>query len=141
MDKFNIKVRVEELNKASAAYYNTGQPIMSDAEFDHKLNELRKLEEETGIILANSPTQNVGTVVLDGIEKITHKSPMLSLDKCHSTEEIIKFADGHNLVGSIKLDGLTVRLTYENGDLVLAESRGNGIEGAHSFYAAQSGDF
>lgn len=129
MDKFNIKVRVEELNKASAAYYNTGQPIMSDAEFDHKLNELRKLEEETGIILANSPTQNVGTVVLDGIEKITHKSPMLSLDKCHSTEEIIKFADGYNLVGSIKLDGLTVRLTYENGDLVLAESRGNGIEG------------
>lgn len=129
MDKFNIKARVEELNKASAAYYNTGQPIMSDVEFDYKLNELRKWEEETGIVLANSPTQNVGAVVLDGIEKITHKSPMLSLDKCHSTEEIIKFADGHNLVGSIKLDGLTVRLTYENGDLVLAESRGNGIEG------------
>ena len=130
MDKFDIAARVRELNKASEAYYNTGQPIMSDCEFDNKLEELRHWEEETGIILSNSPTHNVGAIVLDNIKEVMHKTPMLSLEKCHSVEEIIKFANNHNLVASIKLDGLTVRLTYKNGDLVLAESRGNGIVGS-----------
>lgn len=130
MDKFNIKARVEELNKASAAYYNTGQPIMSDVEFDNKLEELRQWEEETGIVLADSPTHNVGAIVLDNIKEVTHKTPMLSLEKCHSPKEIIKFANNHNLVASVKLDGLTVRLTYKDGDLILAESRGNGTVGS-----------
>lgn len=130
MNKFDITSRVEELNKASEAYYNTGQPIMSDAEFDNKLEELRQWEEKTGIVLSNSPTHNVGTTVLDNIKEVTHKTPMLSLEKCHSTEEIVKFANNHNLVASVKLDGLTVRLTYKDGDLVLAESRGNGIVGS-----------
>lgn len=130
MNKFNITSRVEELNKASEAYYNTGQPIMSDAEFDNKLEELRQWEEETGIVLSNSPTYNVGATVLDNIKEVTHKTPMLSLEKCHSTEEIVKFANNHNLVASVKLDGLTVRLTYKDGDLVLAESRGNGVVGS-----------
>lgn len=130
MDKFDIAARVRELNKASEAYYNTGQPIMSDCEFDNKLEELRHWEEETGIILSNSPTHNVGAIVLDNIKEVMHKTPMLSLEKCHSVEEIIKFANNHNLVASIKLDGLTVRLTYKDGDLVLAESRGNGIVGS-----------
>lgn len=130
MDKFDIAARVRELNKASEAYYNTGQPIMSDCEFDNKLEELRHWEEETGIILSNSPTHNVGAIVLDNIKEVIHKTPMLSLEKCHSVEEIIKFANNHNLVASIKLDGLTVRLTYKDGDLVLAESRGNGIVGS-----------
>lgn len=130
MDKLDITLRVEELNKASEAYYNTGQPIMSDAEFDNKLEELRQWEEETGIVLSNSPTHNVGTKVLDNIKEVTHKTPMLSLEKCHSAEEVIKFANNHNLVASVKLDGLTVRLTYKDGDLVLAESRGNGIVGS-----------
>lgn len=130
MDKLDITLRVEELNKASKAYYNTGQPIMSDAEFDNKLEELRQWEEETGIVLSNSPTHNVGTKVLDNIKEVTHKTPMLSLEKCHSAEEVIKFANNHNLVASVKLDGLTVRLTYKDGDLVLAESRGNGIVGS-----------
>ena len=126
MDKNTIETRVEELNKASEAYYNTGQPVMSDAEFDNKLEELRQWEEETGIVLSNSPTHNVGATVLDNIKEVTHKTPMLSLEKCHSTKEIVKFANNHNLVASVKLDGLTVRLTYKDGDLVLAESRGNG---------------
>ena len=130
MTKNQIINRVNELNKASEAYYNTGQPVMSDAEFDNKLEELRQWEEETGIVLSNSPTHNVGAIVLDNIKEVTHKTPMLSLEKCHSTEEIVKFANNHNLVASVKLDGLTIRLTYKDGDLVLAESRGNGIVGS-----------
>lgn len=130
MDKNTIATRVKLLNEASEAYYNTGQPIMSDAEFDNKLEELRQWEEETGIVLSNSPTHNVGAIVLDNIKEVTHKTPMLSLEKCHSTEEIIKFANNHNLVASVKLDGLTVRLTYKDGNLVLAESRGNGTVGS-----------
>ena len=130
MNKFDIAARVRELNRASEAYYNTGQPIMSDYEFDQKLEELRQWQEEMGIVLSNSPTHNVGATVLDNIKEVTHKTPMLSLEKCHSTEEIIKFANNHNLVASVKLDGLTVRLTYKNGNLVLAESRGNGVVGS-----------
>lgn len=130
MNRNQIVDRVNELNKASEAYYNTGQLIMSDAEFDNKLEKLRQWEEETGIVLSNSPTHNVGATVLDNIKEVTHKTPMLSLEKCHSTEEIVKFANNHNLVVSVKLDGLTVRLTYKDGDLILAESRGNGTVGS-----------
>lgn len=129
MDKNTIAARVEELNKASEAYYNTGQPIMSDAEFDNKLEELRQWEEESGIVLANSPTHNVGAIVLDSIKKVTHESPMLSLAKCHSAEEVKQFAKGHTLVGSVKLDGLTCRLIFKDGELIRAESRGNGTIG------------
>ena len=129
MTKNQIINRVEELNKASEAYYNTVQPIMSDAEFDNKLEELRQWEEETGIVLSNSPTHNVGAIVLDSIDKVTHESPMLSLAKCHSAEEVEQFAKGHTLVGSVKLDGLTCRLIFKDGELVRAESRGNGTIG------------
>ena len=129
MTKHPIINRVEELNKASEAYYNTGQPVMSDAEFDNKLEELRQWEEETGIVLSNSPTHNVGAIVLDSIDKVTHESPMLSLAKCHSAEEVEQFAKGHTLVGSVKLDGLTCRLIYKDGELIRAESRGNGTIG------------
>lgn len=130
MNKSDIAERVKLLNKASEAYYNTGQPIMSDTEFDSKLEELKQFEEETGIVLANSPIHNVGAKVLNNIKEVAHKTPMLSLEKCHSVEEIIKFTNGHNLVASVKLDGLTVRLTYKDGNLILAESRGNGIVGS-----------
>ena len=130
INKLDIGARVRELNRASYEYYNSAYPIMSDAEFDQKLEELRQWEEETGIILSNSPTQNVGATVLDSIKEVTHKTPMLSLEKCHSVEEIMKFANNNNLVASVKLDGLTVRLTYKDGDLILAESRGNGTVGS-----------
>lgn len=129
MNRNQIIDRVKELNKASEAYYNTGQPIMSDEEFDNKLEELRQWEDKTGIILSYSPTQNVGTTILDSIKEVTHKTPMLSLDKCHSAEEVAKFANNHNLVASVKLDGLSCRLIYKDGNLVRAESRGNGIIG------------
>lgn len=129
MDKIDIIERIRELNTASEAYYNTGYPIMSDAEYDKKLEELKYWEEETGIVMTNSPLHNVGTKILESLKKVKHESPMLSLDKVHSIEEIKKFANGRNLVASIKMDGISCRLVYQDGDFVRAESRGNGLEG------------
>lgn len=125
-----MKGMVSILNEASNAYYNTGHPIMSDEQFDARLEDLKQLEEETGFILANSPTQNVGAKVLTELKEVEHSYPMLSLEKCHTVEELIKFANNRELVASIKLDGLTCRLTYEDGILVRAETRGNGYVGS-----------
>ena len=126
-----MKQLVEKLNKASDAYYNSGNSIMSDREFDLELTKLKHLEEETGVILSNSPTQNVGFTVLGKLNKIKHEHKlMLSLAKVHSAEEIIKFANEKELIAMIKLDGLSIRLTYENGKLVRGETRGNGLEGS-----------
>ena len=121
---------VSILNDASEAYYNTGNPIMSDEEFDMRLEDLKQFEEETGFILSNSPTQRVGAKVLTELNETTHSHPMLSLDKCHTVEELIKFANNKELVASIKLDGLTVSITYEDGILIKAETRGNGYVGS-----------
>ena len=121
---------VNKLNAANYAYYNSDSPIMSDEEYDLKLKELQKLEEETGIILSNSPTQRVGAPVLSELKKvpITPK-PMLSLDKCHSDEEVAAFANNQSMIAMIKLDGLSVRVKYNNGKLMSANTRGNGVEG------------
>lgn len=121
---------VSILNTASEAYYNTGSPIMSDEEFDMRLEDLKQFEEEMGFILSNSPTQKVGAKVLTELSETTHSHPMLSLDKCHTVEELIKFANNKELVASIKLDGLTVSITYEDGILIKAETRGNGYVGS-----------
>lgn len=120
---------VKELNAASDAYYNSGNPIMSDLEFDLKLKKLQKLEDETGISLSNSPTQHIVVSVLNNIQDVVHKTPMLSLAKCHSADEVRKFGNGKDLSASVKLDGLSCRLVYEDGNLIRAESRGNGIKG------------
>lgn len=125
-----MKGLVSLLNEASDRYYNSGNPIMTDAQFDSRLEDLRQLEEETGFVFANSPTQNVGAKVLTELQEVNHIYPMLSLDKCHTVEELIKFANNKELVASIKLDGLTCRLTYEDGVLVRAETRGNGYVGS-----------
>lgn len=130
IEKDIMRGLVSILNEASEAYYNTGTPIMSDEMFDMRLEDLRQFEQETGFILSNSPTQNVGAKVLTELKEITHSHPMLSLEKCHSVEEIVKFADNKELVASIKLDGLTVSLVYEDGVLVSAETRGNGHVGS-----------
>lgn len=118
------------LNEAAEAYYNTGNPIMSDEMFDMRLEDLRRFEEETDFVFSNSPTQRVGAKVLTELNEVTHVSPMLSLDKCHNINELLKFINNKETIASIKLDGLTCRLTYENGLLVRAETRGNGIIGS-----------
>lgn len=129
-NKKNMENLIRELNTASEAYYNTGNSIMSDIEFDNKISELKRMERETGIIMSNSPTVNVGAVVLKSLPEVRHEfKPMLSLDKVHSAEEIIKFAYGRDLISMIKLDGLSCRLTYENGNFVKAETRGDGEVG------------
>lgn len=124
-----IKDLIKQLNAASDAYYNTGNPIMTDYEFDKMYDELVRLEKESGIIYANSPTQNVGATVLDELLMKKHDHPMLSLDKCHSAEEVADFSKGNELVAMTKMDGLTVTIRYENGKLISAETRGNGEEG------------
>lgn len=133
MNEIELKIMkgmVSILNEASEAYYNTGKPIMSDEMFDMRLEDLRQFEQETGFILSNSPTQNVGAKVLTELKEVTHSHPMLSLEKCHTVEELIKFANNKELVASIKLDGLTVSLLYDNGLLVSAETRGDGHVGS-----------
>lgn len=118
---------IKELNKASEDYYNFGTSNLTDKEFDEKLEQLRKLEEETGIIYSNSPTHKVGAPVLGSIKKVKIQDrPMLSLNKVHTTQEIANWAKGQKIVGSIKCDGLSCRLIYENGDLISANTRGNG---------------
>lgn len=130
MDKIaRIKELVKLLNEASDAYYNTGHPIMDDAEFDQLLEELKNLETEKNFVMSNSPTHNVGSQSVEKFNKITHEHLMLSLDKAHTVEEILKFVGNNDVLCSIKLDGLSLSATYIDGDLVRLESRGNGING------------
>ena len=125
-----IKELVELLNKASDAYYNSGYTIMSDEEFDAKLEELKTLETETGVILSNSPTHNVGAKVLSKQDEVIHKVPMLSLDKIHTVEELIDWAGDDNCYLGLKLDGLSTRLVFDNGVLIEASTRGDGETGS-----------
>lgn len=124
-----IKELIKQLNEASDTYYNSS-PIMSDYDWDKLLDELKYLEDETGIIYPNSPTQNVGYSVLDEITKVKHNHLMLSLDKTKSVDDLRKFASDNVCVLSVKCDGLTTSLHYNNGKLVSAETRGNGVEGS-----------
>lgn len=125
-----IKNLVNILNTASDAYYNSGDTIMSDIEFDALLSELKILEEQTGLTLSNSPTHNVGATILSEQHKVEHKIPMLSLDKCHNIDNLVKFAGNDDCYLSLKLDGLSTRLIYSNGQLVKAATRGDGIIGS-----------
>lgn len=123
-----IKELVSTLNKHRDLYYNQS-PIISDYEYDKMFDELKNLEESTGVVFSNSPTQNVGFEVKSELTKTIHSHPMLSLDKTKSTDDLKKFAVDQDCILSMKMDGLTVLLTYENGCLVQAETRGNGEEG------------
>ena len=123
-----IKQLVKDLNNASYAYYNQ-IPIISDYEWDKMYDELINLEEETGIVLSNSPTHNVGYSVADELKEVEHNHPMLSLDKTKSIDELIEFIGNMDCFLSVKADGLTTSLHYINGKLIGAETRGDGVKG------------
>lgn len=123
-----IKQLIKDLNNASYAYYNQ-IPIMPDYEWDKMYDELINLEEETGIVLSNSPTHNVGYSIADELKEVEHNHPMLSLDKTKSIDELIEFIGNKNCFLSVKADGLTTSLHYINGKLVGAETRGDGVRG------------
>lgn len=130
MDKVKrIKELVTQLNTYRNAYYNNSESQISDYEYDNLFDELKQLEDETGVIMSNSPTQTVGYEVKSKLEKVKHSHPMLSLDKTKSVDDLVKFAGDKDCLLSLKMDGLTVLLTYEDGELVQAESRGNGETG------------
>lgn len=124
-----MKELTERLNQAAKAYYQEDREIMTNLEYDTLYDELVRLEEETGTVLANSPTLKVGYEAVDFLPKETHESPMLSLDKTKDVEELREFIGEHKTLLSWKLDGLTIVLTYENGELLKAVTRGNGIVG------------
>lgn len=129
MDKLErMKQLIKVLNKASYAYYNQ-VPIMSDYEWDKMYDELETLEYVTGIVLANSPTHNVGYSVADELKEVKHNHPMLSLDKRKSVDELVEFIGDKDCFLSVKADGLTTSLHYIDGKLIGAETRGDGVRG------------
>ena len=124
-----IKELVVQLNTYRNAYYNNSESQISDYEYDNLFDELKSLEDETGVIMSNSPTQTVGYEVKSKLEKVKHSHPMLSLDKTKDVNDLIAFSSGRDCIVSLKLDGLTILNTYNNSTLVQAETRGNGEEG------------
>lgn len=129
-----IKELTELLNKASDSYYNTGDTIMEDHEFDTLLEELCSLEQETGFVMVTSPTHKVGYEVKSELKKIKHNHLMLSLAKTKNWNEFIRYFDSKDAIGMIKMDGITGSLRYINGELVSAETRGNGEIGEDIFH-------
>ena len=125
-DYGRMKELTQLLNRASEAYYNKDTEIMSNLEYDRLYDELAALEKRTGIVLAGSPTVHVGYTAADELPKERHDSPMLSLDKTKDREALAQWLGGHEGLLSWKLDGLTVVLTYEDGKLAKAVTRGNG---------------
>ena len=130
MDSIYDKIRflVRYLNECTKAY-DEGHPKITDEEWDNKYFELQELEKETGLILSNSPTQTISYEVVSALSKKDHNHKMLSLDKTKSISEAKKFVGNNTFLAMCKMDGLTCSLTYRNGDLVSAETRGNGLIG------------
>ena len=119
----------DRLNRYRNEYYNLNSPSVSDAVYDRLFEELQALEKQTGIQMANSPTSTVGYPAVSKLEKTNHPIPLLSLDKVKNTEELCRFMGEHQVMFMLKLDGLTVKLTYEGGKLVEASTRGDGDVG------------
>ena len=137
MNMKRMKELVSTLNQYRDSYYNKQQSEVSDYEYDKLFDELKQLEETTGIILSNSPTQTVGYEVKSELTKVVHNHPMLSLDKTKSIDDLNKFLGDKNGILMLKLDGLTVSLRYMNGQLVSAETRGNGEVGEDILHNAK----
>lgn len=121
-----MKEWIETLNQAGKSYYQEDRELMSNLEYDALYDKLKALEEETGIVLSNSPTVHVGYEVLGELEKEIHESPMLSLDKTKDRAALSSWLGEQEGILSWKLDGLTVVLTYRDGVLEKAVTRGNG---------------
>ncbi len=128
-DLERIKELVQLLNKAGKAYYSEGVEQMSNFEYDALYDELLTLEKKTGCVLSNSPTVNVGYEVLSELPKERHESLMLSLDKTKSVDDLVSWVGNQKALLSWKLDGLTIVLTYDKGELQKAVTRGNGEVG------------
>lgn len=124
-----MKELVELLGRAAYLYEQEDTEIMSNYEYDKLYDELRQLEEETGVILSGSVTQKVGYEIAGSLAKVTHSKKMLSLDKTKEVNKLKAFLDGHEGLLSWKLDGLTIVCTYENGEMTRAVTRGNGEVG------------
>lgn len=124
-----MKELAQKLDEAAKAYYQKDIEIISNREYDQMYDELQELERETGTVLANSPTVRVGYEAVEQLPKEEHESPMLSLDKTKDRESLREFVGEHETLLSWKLDGLTVVLTYEKGELIKAVTRGNGVVG------------
>lgn len=128
-EKERMKELVATLNEASKAYYSGGNAVMTDHEYDALYNELLLLEEKTGTVMSNSPTQHVGYDIVSSLPKEKHPKPMLSLDKTKSRETLAAFIGDNRSILSWKMDGETVVLTYRDGKLFKGVTRGNGIQG------------
>ena len=127
--KKRMKELVELLNRAGRAYYQEADEIMTNYEYDALYDELARLEKETGTTLAGSPTAHVGYEVLSELPKERHERPMLSLDKTKDVQALKEWVGSHKTLLSWKMDGLTIVLTYQNGELSKAVTRGNGEVG------------
>ena len=124
-----MQALIDTLLPAARAYYQESREIMSNFEYDRAYDELKRLEEESGIVLSGSPTQSVGYEVLSSLPKVTHEQPMLSLDKTKSVDELISWLETQKALLSWKMDGLTIVLRYRDGELYQAVTRGNGYIG------------
>lgn len=124
-----IRELTEKLNEAAKAYYSQDREIISNFEYDKLYDELVALEQQTGVVLSGSPTMKVGYEALSELPKVEHEAPMLSLDKTKQVEQLAEWMKDKEALLSWKLDGLTVVLTYNQGELVQAVTRGNGIIG------------
>lgn len=133
-----IKELVGLLNHYRNEYYNNQNSEVSDFEYDQLYDELSELEQETGFVMAVSPTQTVGYEVKSELTKVKHNHPMLSLDKTKDINDVVKFLDGRQGVVMAKMDGLTCSLRYLNGELVSAETRGDGETGEDVLHCAKT---
>lgn len=119
-----MKELIAQLKEADIAYYRDDRPIMTDRDYDVLTDELRSLEQNTGLTLSGSPTQTVSGEILEELTPVRHTRPMLSADKTKSIDDLVKFAGTRDVVLSWKLDGLTLVLRYDNGELQQAITRG-----------------
>jgi DNA ligase (NAD+) len=124
-----IRELTAQLNQWRHDYFTLNAPTVSDAVYDRICDELERLENQTGFRMSNSPTQTVGYEIVDGLEKTIHAIPLLSLEKTKQVDDIMNFIGSHQVFLMHKLDGLSLKIEYENGSLIRASTRGNGDEG------------